>query len=263
MKAWKEDNMHFDLILANPPYDYGNEITKTIINNLDFDDADFINLMPNSKYKSGNLYQYIRGTMTALEEGSFEDASTSPQIATLSRTRVARSKEEFDLMTYDPRFERIYKHNMENKDVFIEGHHSKVKYARVAEWGINPDTWFAYQEHQAYLGVPVSTDSIDAKWNLFKDASCIPYNKWDNERGQMFFLWMKFNTAEEKNNFTNWFYSKQDRTGLAHKLVKGLRKRDSSCEAAFPQIDWSRPWTDIEILEYFNYSAEDIEEILK
>ena len=46
----------FDLIISNPPYQYGNEITQ---NSLQAVKEKAIILMPAAKYKSNKLFQHI------------------------------------------------------------------------------------------------------------------------------------------------------------------------------------------------------------
>jgi hypothetical protein len=80
----------FGLIISIPPYDLGNEITRTLINSVMSADTKFVNIMPISKYKKGNLSQHIiPGTIQnhtrAREASDFEGADTYPVICQLSR----------------------------------------------------------------------------------------------------------------------------------------------------------------------------------
>ena len=74
----------FDYIIANPPYAMGNELTKTVVENVEF--GKYINLMPASKYKSKELYRYVKDIERV--EDTFEDAvvGDSLTIAELSKT---------------------------------------------------------------------------------------------------------------------------------------------------------------------------------
>lgn len=76
-------------------------------------------------------------------------------------------------------------------------------------------------------------------------------------RGQFIF----FNTSIEKDNFTDWYY-RNGKNGLAHKLIIGLGKTGGVITPAIPRVDWSRSWTDEELLLDFGYTPEEIREIL-
>lgn len=95
--------MKFNLIISNPPYQVGNEITRNIIENIDFDE--FINLMPLSKYKKDKLYRYVssKEKSTVWFAKDFQPESgdliwTSPEICLLSKKPLITCKtfEDFE-----------------------------------------------------------------------------------------------------------------------------------------------------------------------
>lgn len=72
----------------------------------------------------------------------------------------------------------------------------------------------------------------------------------------------------KKNNFLKWWHSAElggryCKSGLSNILLRALNK-PTSCPFDFiiPRIDWTREWTDEEILKDYGYSNEEIEEIL-
>ena len=71
-----------------------------------------------------------------------------------------------------------------------------------------------------------------------------------------------FSTEEEKKNFTEFWY-RNGISGLMHKLIKRMHKSSGTIDTAIPRVDWSRPWTDEEILKEYGYTEEEIKEILK
>lgn len=70
------------------------------------------------------------------------------------------------------------------------------------------------------------------------------------------------NSSQERNNFKNWYYK-------AGKLVNTIRSIISQCENItpkpqcyidyFPQVDWSRSWTDQEILKELGLPEDFLE----
>ena len=69
-------SMKFDIIISNPPYAIGNELTKAIVDNVDFDE--FVNLMPVSKYKAKELYKNVSSIQSI--EDTFEDAAVGDSL---------------------------------------------------------------------------------------------------------------------------------------------------------------------------------------
>lgn len=242
----------FDYIIANPPYAMGNELTKTVVENVEF--GKYINLMPASKYKSKGLYRYVKDIERV--EDTFEDAvvGDSLTIAELSKTDDGfTSYEELEMCKFNPTFIKFYKENLKRKNTFT------YVYA--------PYTLTKYPLNKLFL-IPkrVALDGIDMSgktynWNVhnehIEDNVC--YDITNKRWADSFYL---IETEIEKNNFTEFWY-KDGKNGLMHKLIKGLNKRSGSVELAIPRVDWSHPWTDEEILKEYGYTEEEIKEILE
>lgn len=257
----------FDYIIANPPYAMGNELTKTVVENIEF--GKYINLMPASKYKSKELYRYVKDIERV--EDTFEDAvvGDSLTIAEIDRTPCGFSSyEELGLLRCDAKLKKFYKENLERYNninycyLYRQGCKTQEE-VRNAIDSINPNTSFFVFMRTADHGVHIKDDAIDRKWNLGTNISTKILDVvkkgvgWGTQGGFIF-----FKTKEEKDNFTEFWY-KDGKEGLMHKLIKGLHLPSGSIENSIPRVDWTRKWTAAEILKEYGYTEEEIKEILE
>mgnify|MGYP002520907871 CR=1 FL=1 len=249
----------FDYIIANPPYAMGNELTKTVVENVEF--GKYINLMPASKYKGKELYKYVESIEKV--EDNFEDAciGDSLTVATMSKTADAFSSfEELEICKFDERFRKFYELNLSRKSLFNIGPYcskpTKQKYSQQTDF-------FVYLR-AAVNGVDMSGGTFEWNNNLRSEQELMPYIlRTYEDRGQMVYgQFIFFNTPAEKNNFTEFWYRKSGNE-LMNKFLRGLNKAGGSIELAIPRVDWSHPWTDEEILKEYGYTEEEIKEILE
>lgn len=256
----------FDYIIANPPYAMGNELTKTVVENVEF--GKYINLMPASKYKGKELYRYVESIEKV--EDNFDDACVgeSLTITIMSKTSATFSSfDELEMCKFDERFKKFYENNSrrENNINYI------YKYARTDKTLIrefldnrNPDLDFVITQRTVENGIHIDDISLDRVWNLRLNINTNIFNV--NINGKNLYKtpcgFIFFNTKEEKDNFTSFWY-RNGKSGLMHKLIKGLNKTDGTIELAIPRVDWSHPWTDEEILKEYGYTEEEIKEILE
>ena len=253
----------FDYIIANPPYAMGNELTKTVVENVEF--GKYINLMPASKYKGKELYKYVESIEKV--EDNFEDAciGDSLTVATMSKTADAFSSfEELEICKFDERFKKFYRQNLTRKINFDYQVKYNDKNKDILQNKINSLTLeldFVIPVRCAANGIDMSGFSYD--WNInHKENKSVFSIGWDGTQWQTFFSAIKFAHSIEKDNFTNFWYRK-GRDGLMHKLIKGLNKAGGTIELAIPRVDWSHSWTDEEILKEYGYTEEEIKEILE
>lgn len=106
-------------------------------------------------------------------------------------------------------------------------------------------------------------------WNFLKpDKSLTQVFSPTNGGTQVSEIITTFRTEVEKDNFVKWWYSaelngKNVRAGLSSILLWGMNK-PTGCPFDFviPRVDWSRPWTDEEILKDYGFSDIEIKKIL-
>lgn len=283
----------FDLIISNPPYKVGNEITRNIKDNIDFDE--FINLMPLSDYKKGSLYRYIKEKlqgMCACTQNTF-DAHVAPDVCTISKTPSEyETYDQFELkFYYDKRLGRFWEENSSRKRSFLE--HICTCAPRSFNT-LNSKTSFAcgiYTPHDkvhaikhleskfdsadvidAFLNHPDKKLSRDCSeeyiWNVCKPDCAVEKCFVPVSSGSISQIFTVFTSEREKDNFVNWWYSaerngKNPKSGLASILLAGLNK-PTACpfDQAIPNVDWTKSWTDEEILKDYGYSDSEIKGIL-
>ena len=71
-----------------------------------------------------------------------------------------------------------------------------------------------------------------------------------------------FNTAAEKKNFVNLVYSENGFKFLS-KVFTSMQIDGCVRSEAFPKVDWTRSWTVEEILKEYNYTDEEIKEVME
>lgn len=252
----------FDYIIANPPYAMGNELTKTVVENVEF--GKYINLMPASKYKGKELYRYVESIDSV--ENKFEDVKdelNSLTITTMSKTADTFSSfDELEMCKFDKRFKKFYAKNFERENKFF---HIGSYCSRPEKESYNQDTDFFIYYRTSKDGIHIE-DSFDVWWNkqtrTSKEVLPLIIKEYADRglmvRGQFIF----FKTMQEKNNFTEFWYE-GGKDNLMNKLIKGLNKDSSPVNLAIPRVDWSHPWTDEEILKEYGYTEEEIKEILE
>ena len=257
----------FDYIIANPPYAMGNELTKTVVENVEF--GKYINLMPASKYKGKELYRYVESIQKV--DDNFDDACVGESLTITEMSKTAdtfSSFEELEMCKFDERFKKFYEKNSNMvapfKYIYIYRQGCKtIKEVQEAISNINKDISFYMIYRTCDHGVHTNDDAIDRIYNLDKtsDNSVLGVIRqgygYGTQGGFIF-----FNTPIEKDNFTDFWY-RNGKDGLMHKLIKGLNKSSGTIELAIPRVDWSHPWTDEEILKEYGYTEEEIKEILE
>lgn len=257
----------FDYIIANPPYAMGNELTKTVVENVEF--GKYINLMPASKYKGKELYRYVESIDKV--DDNFDDAYVGESLTITEMSKTAdtfSSYDELEMCKFDKRLRKFYEKNSNMiapfKYIYIYRQGCKtIKEVQEAISNINKDISFYMIYRTCDHGVHTNDDAIDRIYNLDKtsDNSVLGVIRqgygYGTQGGFIF-----FNTPIEKDNFTDFWY-RNGKDGLMHKLIKGLNKSSGTIELAIPRVDWSHPWTDEEILKEYGYTEEEIKEILK
>lgn len=270
----------FDLIIANPPYAIGNEITQSIIDNVDYNQ--FINLMPLSKYKKNKLYQNVLKSYLVVnkwEENTF-DAATAPIISLLSKEQKNyESYLDFEINnTYDKRLSKFWEEQTKREKTYLE--HicilGKKDFNRISSktsfsCGIYTPNVIASNGPKSITNPDGSFKENDRHyiWNFLKPEGTInQYFDTTNNGTCINQTVTSFKTEQEADNFKAWAHSGELKRrgrlqGLFSILLRGLNK-PTGCpfDYAIPRVDWSHPWTDEEILRDYGYTEEEIKEIL-
>ena len=259
-------NMKFDLVIANPPYGKaGANITKTIIDNIDYDE--YINLLPANDYNRNDakdLYKYVDLDSMVSLKGAFKDAAVTTHLARINKKPHRYiSWEEFQIENYTD----------DSLTKYFYGNYRRSHYA--IDEGI---TWLIFAENN------------DVRKTLLLDHRCIPHKHLAYSKATDEYLWnvlesidnsslsatskststpgkinkyvVKFNTQAEKQNAVNFIYS-ADGFRFISKIFVALNT-DSTLplERFFPKVDWTRAWTVEEILADYGYSQKEIDEVM-
>lgn len=304
-QAWKDElegidiklleeckEMKFDLIISNPPYEVGNEITRRIIDTIDYDQ--FLNLMPLSKYKKNGLYKFVEDKLADIVWGEDNtvsdnvDAFTFPTICHISKVSKNISYETFEHeYIYDQRFEKYWKEQEKRnpsylRHIYICGEGSYSSINSKTDWccGIFTPSILRKNGPVQLEGNKISLEEFmkdpysNSKyryyvWNFLKPdmrvQDCFEPTHGGRDISQTI---TRFKSELEKDNFLKWWHSaelngKYCKVGLSTILLRAMNKT-TSCPFEFilPRVDWTKEWTDEEILKDYGYSNEEIKQIL-
>ena len=274
-------NMDFEYIIGNPPYGKSGslaaKITKNIIANLDY--KEFINLAPSSTYINNDktLYKYVRCLSDKIN-GVFESATTDPCIAIIDKNfnNKYSSVQDFEINNiFNSKFRKYFNENIKRVSV-IEQHLCNKGAAQVST---------KFKSNNSFItGIFVTADGVhnltdthsigEKYWNIDlvdKNVDEVFKSTRGKEKGITITVF-KGKTLEEqtikKINFSKWFYSaelsgKNCKDGLATKLLWAMNTSTSRpYSVMIPNVDWTRSWTDEEILKDYGYTDDEIKEIL-
>ena len=234
-------DMDFDYIIANPPYDIGNKITRNIVENISFDK--YINLMPLSCYKGGKLYRNV-DNLEVVDPKLFEDAAITNNlcIAVVDKEERDIEWEEFEMQSFDQRFIEFYRLNNQLSNTYTIISNMSANYDLIKnKFGFDPNIDFMITTRTTLDGVHKSPDSHDYSWNINK-----------NYEFALAYM-IRFISTREKDNFCVFWY----KNSLMNQLIKGLKKTSGSCYTAIPKIDWSID------RDYENMTYEELLEIMR
>lgn len=258
--------MRFDLIIANPPYGKtGADITKNIIDTIEYDE--FINLLPANDYKRNkekNLFRYACD-LEPISNG-FTDAAVTTHLASIVKTPTEITLEQFEREQYtDPQLVRYFEENDNRNHYAIDTAITPLRITPAA-LAFSPETSFIIGIRDIGNGnMPYTKDCATYKWNVEKGLTindiAVPHpeKKTANEFTHQF---IKFNTAAEKDNFSQFVYS-----DLGFRFISKVFTAvniDCSVKAnrVFPKVDWTRTWTVEDLLLNYGYSATEVVGVL-
>ena len=253
----------FDLIISNPPYGKSSSLSKKIVNTLLENKVakEMVVLAPTNTYKIPEL-KYVQSIVRVDGHALFGDAS----IYDLCLTRMAKEigpYKDYASLVLDEKELDLYR----NIRVYNESHPTHFKVEKdfmgckkdwnrmfafsfainnggstdVKPWSEIIDLTPYTEKHQG--------PTADIKFNFGNDFEAY----YNNLRGNVSYpRLIDMGSTQEKSNFKNWYYK-------AGRLVNRIRSIISQCENItprpqcyidyFPNLDWSHPWTDQEILK--------------
>lgn len=248
IKELMDMGKHINIILSNPPYKMGNEITRAIVDNVDFDV--FINLMPCSCYRGRNLFKDVKYIENAVDGFADADVGDSLTIAILEKDAARYDNfDELENCKRDPQFQEYYKLNASCPKKYPNQLRPKV----IDGDTLNNDTTFVVGKRVCENGVHRTQNNYDYKFNILKtiDHTALPID------GDAFDIWiMQFVTKSEKDNFMRFWY----KNPLMNNLIKGLKKTGGSPDVAIPRINWSisnRDYEHATLEDVMNWLRED------
>lgn len=242
----------FDVIIANPPYNMGNQIISNCVDKAE----ETIVLMPFSKYKANNLYKHVL-SLEIVDPKSFKDATITNNLCVckLIKNEINRTFEELELETFDQNYREFYELNakMPNKLSYTHGKYIKLLSeeqlsrtfyisVRVNLDGVHHSKAF---DIDANNGI-ISIEELNADAEKRKKTATTPLSS------------IEFKTKKEADNIKRFWYN----STFLSDLIWGLKKEGGSCAAAIPNIDWSID-RDYEHLTYEQLLAIMKEELKK
>lgn len=255
--------MKFDLVISNPPYGkIGAQITKKIIDEVDY--KDFINLLPIIDYtKYKDTYKYVDVSEVDACPGAFEDAAIIPSITKVHKNLCNDlDAMTFRIMTYD---------NDHIKKYFINNITKDFTYTFI-ERDLNDD-----MSNVIFLPMRVTSGNHKGKAGIGKTDKSSAYRINKNIMTSISELMrikntnalcgtrIVFDTIREKLNVSNFLYSEDGYNFMSFLMTTMARDVFHSIEhiSWFPKVDWTRSWTIEEILKEYNYTDEEIKEVME
>lgn len=267
--------MSFDLIIANPPYGIHNNMAKKIMRTVLKTVKDSIWLVPKNTYKDKELWKRVKDIR--LVENCFADANVQNlSIANLDCTFC--NTESFENLKLSKRQiqvkDAILNYNTSHKTTSFYIPYAGGKESKIIKDVLNIESKETLKE--AFLsgklffmtqwspsdGVHSSDKSEDIQANLKNNMD------WNKKGLPMHAFY--FEKAVQKTSFSKWWYScnsnqrdKKLRIGLTNFILSILRDARSAngggFDEFFPNLDWSKPWTDSEILKEIGLPEDFLE----
>lgn len=270
LEEFIEENMDtvMDLILCNSPYGrIGAEITKAIIDNINF--KTYINLLPANDYKRvPELWQY-QSDMEPCND-AFDDATVTTHMAKIHKNKVNNmSLSDYEISNYvDPRLDKYFKENVKRSHYAIDVNNTWMD----LDTDTNIDTIVILDHrHLAHGGLAKSKDTAEYRWNVLKNINCQwlydnilkPSKNYTTSAHKVNKYVINFKQPIEKDNFVAFLYS-ADGFKFFKKVVCALNKDSTEYTSKYlPKVDWTRSWTVEEILKEYNYTDEEIKEVME
>ena len=267
-KVMEKKGMRYDIVIANPPYGkIGNEITKAVVDNIDY--GVFVNLLPANDYrknKDNALWQFVDiNSMRPVQDG-FKDAAVTTMMCKVKKERsLYISEDEFEIENYsNPILKRYFYENRKRNHYAIDNAQARPRWKDSFRETINQDNSFIIHMRDANHGyIPKEGKATSVKWNLKTEKLDIDYlheNYWQNDT-QSVYGFITFKTSAEKDNFTKFMLG--NGWDFMCKVLQAMHV-DSTVPFGkyLPKVDWTRPQTVESILKDYGYTPSEIGEVV-
>lgn len=215
----------FDLLIANPPYKYANEIIAEAMKHC----KEGVVLMPFSKYNGRSLYKQVVN-IKDVDSSAFSDAAISEN--TLC---IAHIVSEHDNNVHDwSQFKAKYKTNEQYREFYILNQLlPKTSDTRCnRKVAIDVSTTFMISPRVGDNGVHKSEDCYDYRFNVLEN---LPEEEWSiNTPTQWNFTPYRLPSVKAKKNLCRFWYNNP----LMNTLIKNSGESSSSFNVAMPRINW-------------------------
>ena len=263
------DHMKTDLLISNPAYGaIGANITDTLRQKIDY--KEFINLLPANDYKRNktkDLFKY-QSSMMPISNG-FTDAAVTTHVARIHKGTVEdpapninMTLDEFERSQYIDRIlDTYFEENSKRQPTVID----KYLPSRDLVKQIGPERSLIFTKRDVnHKHLPYSKKVNSYKWNVESSitADYLINNTAVDFNNTVSIEMLICTTSLEKINQANFYYSK-DGFKFISKLFTAVNV-DSRIDLTkiLPQVDWTRSWTVEEVLKDYDYTEEEIAEVM-
>lgn len=237
-------NDKFDLIIANPPYNIGNQIISNIVDKA----KESVVLMPASCYKGQKLWKKVK-SIEIVDPKLFPDASISDNLSITAMNSDFDSDLDWDAFirkTYNSEYLDFYELNAKSVPKYI------YRYATMHKEHPDVNTDFMVTRRTIQNGTHKTSDCADYPFNVEFDIDKkgIP---WDELHQCFSCAFLDFPSKQAKINFSTFWYNNP----LMNNFIKGMNSAAGRITPAIPNIDFSID------RDYENCTLEDIMKWIK
>jgi hypothetical protein len=249
-----------DLIISNPAYGaIGANITYKIKGQVTY--REFINLLPANDYKRNsdkNLFNF-QSDMISVNDG-FEDAAVTTHLARIHPTAVnTMTLEDFERSQYiDRQLDKYFEENSKRTHYAIDKMPSGgFLRSKAGVWDITK-TFIIGMRDMNHKHLPYSKSCATYRWNVENIGNMTDLPAMTNNT-QLSVSNCVFSSETEKQNFVKFVYNNFK---FMCKIFTALNCDGTVHSIAFPKVDWTRSWTVEEILADYDYTEEEITEVM-